>query len=130
MRAKRVPTPKILKIPIDIFRCQVHVILVESIDDAEVILADVYEIELEDDDFMAMCFDFVPSGEKEDVFGYYPIVYLSNEICPGIVAHESFHCVKAITGRHRVNDEETSAYLLDYIVEETHKEIEKLKKRK
>lgn len=122
-------TPIVRVIPVDVFRCEVHIIFAESIDDAESLLAESYGIELEDDDFLAITFD-LESIEQTEASQCYLVLYIRPYLLPGIVAHESFHVSKKITDRYGVNDEEASAYIIDYIVEETHKHIEQINSKK
>ena len=48
------------------------------------------------------------------------MLYIKKDISPGIIAHESLHAVNFITSHLRIQDEETQAYLLDYIVNKQH----------
>jgi hypothetical protein len=46
------------------------------------------------------------------------IIILKNNVTPGTIAHECYHAVCNICKQKDINDEETYAYLLDYLVDE------------
>ena len=70
-------------------------------------------------------FKYMGAGVFEDVeTGIFVITYEAT-LEYGIVAHESLHCTKRILERLGVKDEETEAYTLQYIVQQTIEWIEK-----
>jgi len=111
-----------LKIKIDWLQATVHVFFVDDV------------VEFRNGKLLKM-FPKLPKMEKFDVaYGLsthhqsYPYSYfitLEKTVHYGVIAHECYHVAKKILDGCDINDEEATAYLLDYLVFSIQKKLDK-----
>lgn len=62
----------------------------------------------------------------EDDYPFYQFIVIKNGSDYGVIAHECYHCVCSIYNQTGIDNEEATAYLLDYLVRRIQRKIETL----
>jgi hypothetical protein len=102
---------------IDVFDCQIVSVMGDTSEQVWEHLEDTWGyVEADGMDFKGYT-DIVPG--MESTMGIFTL-FVREYISPGIISHESYHAVSFLTTHLMIKDEETSAYLLDWVVDKQH----------
>ncbi len=103
---------KILEIPVPTFDTSVFIFIGESTDDMKPYFADGQLDNIDVTNFRGMCFE-AEGKDGEDK----RVIWLRRDDKPTLV-HEIYHAVKYILDFAGVNDQETGAFLTEYLFKE------------
>lgn len=110
------------KIRVNAFECEVLLVLTDGVHSAEKWIHKKYNTkETATEEGLAEGVSITVS------FNLYVIILDSNMISHNLIGHEVFHIIKRITEDREITDEETSAWLMGFMLQEIHNFIDKKK---
>lgn len=101
---------------LELFDCEIISIMGNSSDEVLEYVEDKWEFLSVEEDIQGYT---VPVPSVDHTFCVLT-VFVKENLSPGLIAHESYHAMKRITAFTGIQDEETGAYIMDWLVDKQH----------